>query len=30
MAVDFLGLDNAGLEEAVQLEVLTEIKYGNH
>ncbi len=30
MALDFLGLDDAGLEEAVRFEALTEIKYGNH
>lgn len=30
MAIDFLGLDDQSLKEALQAGVLTEIKYGNH
>ena len=29
IAVDFLGLDDQGLREALQAGVITEIKYGN-
>lgn len=30
MAVDFLGLDDKGLEDAVRSKVIMEIQYGNH